>query len=145
MNQRIIRIALIVVDLFAGLSAVVGCVGLVTGGIQIPLSLLRGTPFTSYTVPGLILGIVVGGSALAAAAAALLKRRALDALTSLAAGGIMVGWITVEVALIGLGTWAQPFYFAVGLVMIGLAVLLWVAEARDTAERPTPMQRRPAA
>ncbi len=57
----------------------------------------------------------------------------------------MVGWITVEVAMIGLGTWAQPFYFAIGLVMIGLAVLLWVAEVRATAERRSPAQRRPAA
>jgi hypothetical protein len=35
----------------------------------------------------------------------------------------MVGWMTVEFALIGLVLWVQAAYFVVGLVMIGLAFL----------------------
>jgi hypothetical protein len=36
----------------------------------------------------------------------------------------MAVWMTVEVAMIGLGSWLQPLYFAAGPLMIGLAGLL---------------------
>ena len=124
MRQRGIRIALIVVDLFLAVSAIVGAIGLAAGFMNIPLSVLHGTPFADFTVPALLLGIVVGGSALAAAATAVFGPRQYEALASAGAGCVMVGWMIVEVALIGLGSWLQPFYFAVGLLMIGLAALL---------------------
>jgi hypothetical protein len=137
MRERNVRIALVVVDLFLAVSAIVGAVGLVAGFMNIPLSVLHGTAFADFTVPALLLGIVVGGSALAAAAIALFGPRRLallelwrfDALASAAAGCIMVGWMVVEVALVGLGSWLQPTYFVVGLVMIALAGLLQWAES----------------
>ncbi len=140
MRERNMRIALVVVDLFAAVSAFAGAVGLIVGYMNIPLSVLRGTPFADFTVPALLLGIVVGGSALAAAAIALFGPRTLalfeqwrfDALASAAAGCIMVGWMTVEIAMIGLGTWVQAAYFAVGLLMIGLAALLQIAASHET-------------
>jgi hypothetical protein len=140
MRERTVRIALVVVDLFLAVSAFAGAVGLVVGLMNIPLSVLRGTPFTDFTVPALLLGIVVGGTALAAATIALFGPQRIsllgswrfDALASAAAGCIMVGWMTVELALIGLGSWLQPLYFAVGLLMIGLAGLLQRAESRST-------------
>ena len=52
----------------------------------------------------------------------------IDALATAAAGSIMTGWIVIEVGLIGLGSWLQVIYFAVGLVMLGLAGLLQRAE-----------------
>ena len=70
------------------------------------------------------------------AVGALLVRRHLGALASMAAGCIMAGWITVEVALIGLGTWMQPFYFIVGMLMIGLAALLWIRDAWNQVVEP---------
>lgn len=137
MRERTVRIALVVVDLFAASSAIVGAIGLVVGFMNIPLSVLHGTPFADFTVPALLLGIVVGGSALAAATIALLGPRRFETLASAAAGCIMAGWLAVEVALIGLGSWAQPAYFAVGLLMIGLAGLLqrarWSAAANPGA------------
>ncbi|MGZ3665910.1 MAG: hypothetical protein ACXVDA_15680 [Ktedonobacterales bacterium] len=124
MGEKGVRIALVVVDLFAALSAIVGAVGLIVGYIEIPLSVLQGTPFTDFTVPALLLGIVVGGSALAAAAIALFGPRRIAPLASAVAGCIMVGWMTVEIAMIGLAIWVQAAYFVVGLLMIGLAVWL---------------------
>lgn len=134
------RIAMVVVDLFAAVSAFAGAIGLVVGFMGIPLSVLSTTPFADFTVPALLLGIVVGGSALAAAAIAVFGPRSIawlepwrfDALATAAAGCIMVGWMMIEIALIGLGSWLQPAYFVVGLVMIGLAGLLQWAEARQT-------------
>lgn len=124
MGERRIRIALVVVDLFAAVSAIVGAVGLVVGYMNIPLSTLNGTPFADFTVPALLLGIVVGGSALAAATISVFGPRRIETLASAAAGCIMVGWMTIEIAMIGLAIWVQPLYLAVGLVMIGLAALL---------------------
>ena len=136
MEERGVRIALIVVDLFAALSAIVGAVGLVVGYMNIPLSVLQGTPFADFTVPALLLGIVVGGSALAAATIALFGPRRFETLASAAAGGIMAGWMIVEVAMIGLDVWVQAAYFGVGLVMIGLAALLQRAKSTTTVRTP---------
>ncbi len=142
MSERAVRIAVIVVDLFAGISAVVGAVGLVIGFMQIPLSVLSGTPFADFTIPALLLGLVVGGSALAAAMIALFGPRLTlleqwrpEPLATAFAGAIMVGWMTVEILMIGLGTWVQVAYFVVGLLMVGLAVLLQEAEWRQADMR----------
>jgi hypothetical protein len=136
MGKKGVWIALIVVDLFAASSAIVGAVGLVVGFMDIPLSVLSGTPFSDFTVPALLLGFVVGGSALAAAAIALFGPRRIETLASAAAGCVMVGWMTVEIAMIGLEIWVQAAYFAVGLVMIGLAALLQQIES-GAAVRPS--------
>jgi hypothetical protein len=45
----------------------------------------------------------------------------------------MVGWMTIEIAMIGLDTWVQALYLVIGLLMIGLAGLLQWAESRETA------------
>jgi len=124
MEEKGIRIALIVVNLFAAVSAIVGAIGLLVGFMNIPLTELTGTPFADFTVPALLLGIVVGGSALVAAIIALFGPQRFEALASAAAGCIMVGWMAVEIAMVGLDIWVQAAYFAVGLVMIGLAALL---------------------
>lgn len=144
MRERNVRIAVVVVDLFAAVSAFAGALGLVVGYMNIPLSVLRTTPFADFTVPALLLGIVVGGSALLAAGIALFGPRRLsvfepwqfDALAAAAAGCIMVGWMVIEIAMIGLGAWVQAAYFVVGLVMIGLASLLqWAESHQQTAAR----------
>jgi hypothetical protein len=142
MGARGLRIALVGVDLLAALSAIVGAIGLVVGFMNIPLNGLHGTPFADFTVPALLLGFVVGGSALAAAAIALFRpwrgtllgSWRLDALASALAGCIMVGWMTVEVAMLGLVIWVQAAYFVVGLLMVGLAVLLHWSESQQRAE-----------
>jgi hypothetical protein len=137
MNERNARAAVVVVDLFAAVSAIAGAVGLVAGFMNIPVSVLESTPFADFTIPALLLGFVVGGSALAAAAIALFGPRRIRALATAAAGCVMVGWIAVEIAMIGLGSWLQPSYFVVGLVMIGLAGLLHWA-SRPHVEQPRP-------
>jgi hypothetical protein len=129
MGERGLRTAVVGVDLFEAVSAIVGAVGLVVGFMDIPLSVLSGTPFTDFTVPALLLGVVVGGSALVAAVITAFGPRRAGALASAAAGGITVGYLTVEIALIGLGSWAQVVWLLVGLLMIGLAALLWQAES----------------
>jgi hypothetical protein len=131
MSEKRLRISVIAVDLFEAASGAVGAVGLLTGFMNIPVSILSGTPFADFTVPALLLGFVVGGSALVAALIAMFGPRSIDALASAGAGCITVGWLSVEIAMIGLGSWAQVAWMLVGLVMIGLAGLLWRAEAHS--------------
>jgi hypothetical protein len=141
MEDRVIRIAVVVINLFAALSAFAGALGLVVGYMNIPVSELRTTPFADFTVPALLLGFVVGGSALAAALIAIFGPRRItlveplrfDALASAVAGCIMVGWMVIEIAMIGLDIWVQALYLVVGLLMIGLAGLLQWAESRETS------------
>lgn len=133
MNEKLIRPVVVVVDLFEAVSALLGAAGLIVGFIGIPVTILTGTPFADFTMPALLLGCVVGGSALAAAVIAMFGPRQVDALATAVAGCVTVGWMTVEIAMIGLGIPAQVVWFYVGLVMIGLAALLWLAEARPAA------------
>ena len=129
MSEKRIRAALVGVDAFEAASGIVGAVGLIVGFMDIPVSVLSGTPFTDFTVPALLLGLVVGGSALVAAVITAFGTARSGALASAAAGCITVGYLTVEIAMIGLGAWPQVVWFLVGLLMIGLAALLWQAEA----------------
>jgi hypothetical protein len=56
---------------------------------------------------------VVGGSALVAAIITALELRPIDAIGSAAAGYITVGWLTIEVGMIGLGSWVQAVWWLV--------------------------------
>lgn len=122
---------LIVADGFAGVSALLGMVILFSSWpIKFPVSELRNTPFSDYKVPALILGLVVGGSALLALWT-MLRHPAIGPLFSLIAGGIMMGWIFGEVTLMETNlftdfamAWAQLEYFLLGVLMVVLAVLV---------------------
>lgn len=131
MKHSIVRPTLFVLEVFAALNTVAGGLALLAGVIQFPLEQLQGTPFSDYTIPALILAIVVGGSSLVAAATVFLHRE-LAVLCSAAAGLILSGWITGEVILLGpfALTWQMP-YFVWGLVIFGLATYLWMTEYRS--------------
>ena len=133
MSERGLRIAVTGVDLFEAASAIVGAVGLIVGFTNIPVSDLAGTPFADFTVPALLLGVVVGGSALVAAVLTAFGPPRVGAVASAAAGGITVVWMTIEIAMIGLVHPAQAVYFLVGVLMIGLAALLWRGESHAAA------------
>lgn len=91
--------------------------------LQLSPDVLAGTSFGSFLVPGLLLAVAVGGGYLLAAVG-LFQRRAWGAPASLAAGAVMLGWIVVEVLLLG---WVaprilQPFIFSYAVATIGLAL-----------------------
>src|SRR5437763_1779022 len=100
MSMRIERIGIVVIALFIAVSAAGGAIGLVGGGLQFPPEWLDGSPFRSYVVPGLILGLVVGGSALFAGILAV-RGQPLAVPAAVVAGVIQVGWIVGEVLLVG--------------------------------------------
>jgi hypothetical protein len=140
-KHKVIRIVLLVIEAFVGLSALGGGIAILQGvvfGFVLPLSWLAGTPFSDYTIPGLALVIVVGGSALLAAATVFIEReRAV--LVSMMAGLFMAGYEVVEMVSIdskfgdALPTFLglQLFYFVLGLAVFGLTGYLWMKEYRS--------------
>ena len=135
MLDRTERLVIVFLGVLIAVSAVGGAVGLLGGAIQFPLAWLDGTPFGSYTLPGLILGIVVGGSALVAALL-VLRRHPFGVLAALCAGLIQVGWIVGEVVLVGTSPGVmltlQVLYAALGAALAVLAANLWLRTARPT-------------
>jgi len=119
--DRIARRALLGVEIFAGLNAVGGGIGLTVNGLGIPKAQLGGTPFDSFLLPGVLLAGVVGGSLLGAAVA-LWRRHPLGGLASVGAGAIMLGWIAVESLMIHDG---RPLQVTVAALSVATLALGW--------------------
>jgi hypothetical protein len=126
--------------LFQGISAIPSGLMLVldpTGGLmQMPLAMLQGTPFPNFLIPGLILGIVLGLGAFFVLACLFtlpdwrwaqrlnpVRGQHWTWSASAAFGLALMIWITVQVLMVGLGAWLQPFYFGIGLAILLLTVL----------------------
>lgn len=111
------RRTLVGLHLFNALSAVGGGIALIVGGLGVPITLLRHTPFDSFVVPGIFLAAVIGGSATIGATALLAHwRRAV--VTSATAGAIMVGWILGETLLVEGFSWLQGLYLLSGSIVV---------------------------
>jgi len=137
MKHKLIRIALVVLEVFVALGAVAGGIGLLTGAIPASLDSLQGSLFVDYTVPALLLMVIVGGSMLLAAAT-ILTGREIGVLASAFAGLAMMIFEIVEAIVVDrmggsefvFTVVLQSFYFAFGLVIFGLAGYLWMMEYR---------------
>jgi hypothetical protein len=141
-KHEAIRIALLAIAAFIATSAIEGGVAVLGGvvfGYKLPLAWLAGTPFSDYTIPGLVLAIVVGSSALLAAATIFIHRE-WAVLVSVLAGLMMTGYLVVEIVSIDskLGDAlptslaVQLFYFVLGVALIGLGRFLWMREYRSS-------------
>ena len=134
--------ALASLAVFGALSALAGAtLAIALGGAGVPLEYLAHSPFSSYFVPGLVLGVVVGGTQLAAAVTLLAKRRTALLLSAVAGFGLLI-WIFVELAIIRQYSWLQSAYFGVGglelilvLALLGIAPTI-VRPLRGSNEKP---------
>ena len=121
-------LALLILTAIQPVGAIGGGVGLVrdpVNNIGLPVSLLEGTPFKDYLIPGLILLIVVGLFSLLVFVGLLIRWKAAWWL-SLAYGGGLVIWIVSEVALLGYlpgaGIGLQIVFGLVGAAVVILAL-----------------------
>jgi hypothetical protein len=87
-----------------------------------PADLLARTPFGSWVWPGLVLALAVAVPAAATALGGVL-RRAWAHVAHPLVGLVLVGWIVVQVAVIGFVAGLQPIMAVCGLV---IAVLGWL-------------------
>ncbi len=111
------------VETFVGVSAVAGGVALIAdpSGSRLGLatSLLRGTPFHTFLVPGIILLVAVGLLQVVAAGWTLVRGVGAVQLSAIA-GVVITGWIVVEVVAIGFA-WQQLLFLCLGPAEIILA------------------------
>lgn len=116
----------IVLLVFLAASSVVGAVPMLLNPHgepwQMPQSFLAHSPFHSYLIPGLIL-LGANGLFCLFVLTATLRRRPGYGWWIAAQGSILLGWLTVECAMIRFVVWPHYFYGAVALALIaaGLA------------------------
>jgi hypothetical protein len=98
-----------------------------------PTASLRDSVFSTYTIPGLVLLVFVGGIAAAATVLMALRHR-LGLLTSGIAALMVIGFEIVEVLAIGsprgVARNLQVVYFTLGGLLAGLATVVRAIERR---------------
>lgn len=118
---------LLPLELFQGITAIGGgaMLALRPDGslIRMPIEWLRHSPFESYLIPGLVLAIVVGGSALVAAAFIVLRRSNAWFMSAVAGSGVVI-WIVVQLAMTRMFHPLQIVYLVTGAAILILAFLL---------------------
>ncbi len=91
--------------------------------MEMPVSILKGSPFGDYLVPGILLFLVMGLGNLAAAILSF-RRRELAGFAGIFFGFALVIWIFMQVSMIGGGHWLQYLYFFLGIaeILLGIAM-----------------------
>ncbi len=121
-----LRLMTLAVEFFMGIGAIAGGYRLLQNAEDFGLkdAWLRGSPFSDYTIPGLFLAIVIGGGMLVAAALAWVRSE-LALLFAAAMGALLITWLIIETAIIGLHGSQQ----AVMLVICGACGLALICAA----------------
>ncbi len=127
--RSLARPTLLTVLAFVAVTAFLGGLALVLGALvpslatvlSPPPEYLSGTPFASYLLPGLVLGIVVGGMH-ALAFVLLLRRHPWADLASAAAAFAVLIWIFIQMIYIPF-SFLQAVYFIAGVAEAGLVMV----------------------
>lgn len=128
-TSRLARFGLLLTTIVIGLSALAGGAALVIGSVDPslatvlspPREYLEGSPFGSYLVPGIILGLVLGGLHLVAFALIVRRSRWWVLAGAVAAFDTLI-WIFVQMVIIPF-SFLQAAYFALGAAEAGLVML----------------------
>jgi hypothetical protein len=91
--------------------------------LQAPPDMLKGSPFSNFIVPGIILLAVNGIGQAYAAYLTLTRHRHAGILGGVFGLGLVI-WIFVQVTLIGGGAWIQNLYFCFGIVQTTFAFFI---------------------
>jgi hypothetical protein len=124
-NKRtgILRASLLLIQIFNGISGVVGGFMLIRDpsgtGLRMPLSWLEGTPFSDYMIPGIVLLVANGLGNLAGTLFTLMKSKYAGRIAAFF-GAFMMIWIISQVSWIGYRSGLQPLYFVTGLFQLFL-------------------------
>ena len=118
--------------LFQGISGLFGGLALVwdsTGGIlQMPVSMLEGSPFNTYFIPGLILLFILGVFPLVVCYG-LWKRKAWSLSGSFLVSIALLIWIGVEIVMVGYHS-EPPLQLIYGLTGMALLILSQMSSAK---------------
>jgi len=122
-RDKVIRISLGSILLLAALNAFGGGYYGMSGAEGVPAEWLDGSPFQDYFIPAFILFAVVGGSSLAASIAVFARHRTGRMLAAVA-GCVMLGWIGIQLGIIGYVSWLQPAVAICGFTTLLLTYFL---------------------
>lgn len=127
------RALLVALELFVGIGAIYGGLGLVTdaAGLGVEESWLDGTPFSDYTVPGFVLLALAAGMLGAALLAATGRRGAAEA--ALVIGLVQLCFLVVETLMIGYQGGQQAVLVAV--IAVSALILVVVGGRALRGER----------
>jgi len=123
--NKLIQYALGILQIFVGITAVLGGFGLVSdpsgSKMNVPLELLKNSLFTNYLIPGLVLLIVIGVGHVFAGIVIFLRYRHAGNI-SVFFGAFLALYMIIEVWFLGLVNFSQPLYFLLGAIelIIGL-------------------------
>jgi peptidoglycan/LPS O-acetylase OafA/YrhL len=115
-------------EILLGTGAIGGGLALMAGPngeiIPLPVAALSGSPFANYFVPRAVLFTIIGLGPLGAAVLAW-RRHRLAPLAAFAVGVALLGWLIVEIALVGYSSDPplQALYLGLGaaIALIGIA------------------------
>ena len=114
-------------SIWLGIGALAGGIALVTrpdgGNMGFETSLLAGSPFSDFLVPGLILGGLFGVGSFVVAFMGL-RHHPLAPFLAFGIGCAQMIWIGVQLAIIQTLSFLHPLMFGTGLV-IAIAALAW--------------------
>ncbi len=106
-TSRSFNILLSVLQMFVGITAILGGFGLVSdpsgAGMEVPLTLLENSLFTNYLIPGIVLLIVIGVGNVLAGIVTFLRHRHFGKI-AVFLGGFLVLYILIEIKIIILKT-----------------------------------------
>lgn len=95
----------------------------IMGAENVPTEWLKNSPFRNYFIPSLILFVIVGGSSLTASIA-VFRHHCLARKATFICGGIILIWLSVQIAIIGYVSWMQPTTAAIALLIFFFGWLL---------------------
>ena len=97
---RVISKILAILLLFTGLISIIsGIMMIVTNGMGMPVSLLEGTSFRSYLIPGLILLIVIAGVTILAGTLLIMRRKGAIEASAASGFGLLI-WLFTEMYIL---------------------------------------------
>ena len=122
-----VYIGLGILQAFIGLGALGGGFMLVRdpsgSALELPMSLLEGSPFPDFLIPGLFLLAVNGVGSMIGAGLSFARRRYAQEI-AIVLGAILVAWIVIQVVIICSVHWLHVLYFILGVVELGIGLYI---------------------
>lgn len=126
-ERKPLATALGILQLFIGLGALAGGLGLVTepdgSNLGMPLSMLEHTPFPDFLIPGTVLLMVNGLGSIAGSISSFRLFRYAAGI-AMALGAFLIAWIIVQVYWIHTFHWLHALYLGLGITEVIFGWLL---------------------
>ena len=120
LTEKFVRNALGILLLVLAINAFGGGYYGMAGAKNIPTEWLKGSPFSNYFIPSLILLVGIGGSALLAAIF-VFRQYTQARKAAFICGIIVILWLIVQVTIIGYVSWMQPTTAVAAILILLLA------------------------